>query len=595
MRLLISAALVFVLAACPPSSGEQGPEGPAGATGPAGAQGPAGPQGPKGDTGETGVAGPEGMQGAQGVQGEQGVQGPPGMVLVLDGGAVVGPPGSSVLVTPIATGSATCVTGGVRITQLSDGGITNLCNGAVGATGPQGATGATGPTGATGVAGPQGPTGSIGMTGATGATGPQGPAGPTGATGAAGATGPQGPAGVAGAGVTVTTLSNMSPQCATGGLLIGYPDGGSSAVCNGSQGPAGIAGPQGAIGLTGPAGATGSTGAQGPAGVAGPQGAIGLTGPAGATGATGAQGPAGAVGATGAAGPQGPIGLTGPAGATGSTGATGAPGAAGPAGPQGVAGPMGATGPTGPAGQVLFIDGGIVMPATDSVVFVGFTSVSYTGDLGGFVGANAKCRAQYAGASLCTESEFARGEPDFGAPVGGAWIDFDRDAATGARSTTPCNNGNGPWTHSGNSDSAGFLSPTGYSTSTTCTASKPLTCCVRETRRVFRGFTAASYGGDLGGFSGANAKCRLDYPGSFLCTSSDYAQSDTTSVPSANGAWIDFDRGDQGGRSTTPCNNGNGPWTHAGNSDSAGVLSNTGYTTSMTCTGVRPLACCSAR
>lgn len=568
MRFLISAALVFVLAACPSSSGPEGPEGPQGATGstgPAGAQGAAGPQGPKGDTGETGANGAQGTQGTQGVQGDQGVQGPPGAVLVVDGGVVVGPAGASVVVTPIAVGSSACITGGVRVTQVSDGGITNVCNGAIGAAGPQGATGPAGPTGATGVAGPQGTIGPIGMTGAQGVAGPQGPAGPTGATGGTGATGPQG---AAGAGLTVSTLPTMSPQCATGGLLIGYPDGGASTLCNGTQGPAGSIGATGAIG---------------------PQGPIGNTGPAGMTGATGS------TGATGAIGPQGPIGNTGPTGSTGSTGAVGPAGAAGPAGPQGVPGSMGATGPTGPAGQVLFIDGGIVMPATNSVIFVGFTSTSYTGDLGGFVGANAKCRMQYAGASLCTESEFARGEPDFGAPAGGAWIDFDRDLATGARSTTPCNNGNGPWTHSGNSDSAGFLSPTSYTTSTTCTASKPLTCCVRETRRVFRGFTAASYGGDLGGFSGANAKCRVDYPGSFLCTVSDYSQSDTTSVPSANGAWIDFDRDDQGGRSTTPCNNGNGAWTHAGNSDSAGVLSITGYTTSMTCTGVRPLACCSAR
>lgn len=187
------------------------------------------------------------------------------------------------------------------------------------------------------------------------------------------------------------------------------------------------------------------------------------------------------------------------------------------------------------------------------------------------------------------------GEPDFGAPAGGAWIDYDRTAGTGARSTTPCNDGNGPWTHSGNGDSAGYLTPTSYTTTSNCTFSRPLTCCVRETRRVFRGFTTASYTGDLGGFSGANAKCRLDYPGSFLCTSSDYSQSDTTSVPSAAGAWIDYDRDAQGGRSTTPCNDGLGAWTHSGNGDSAGYLTVTGYTTTSVCTAVRPLACCSAR
>src|SRR4051812_36087633 len=116
MRLRVIAFALF-LSACPNKDGTAGPEGPAG---------PAGAQGPKGDMGTAGVAG---ATGPQGPAGPQGVQGPAGMVLVLDGGTIVGPPGYSVLVTPIAAGGMPCPTGGVRITQLSDGGISNICNG----------------------------------------------------------------------------------------------------------------------------------------------------------------------------------------------------------------------------------------------------------------------------------------------------------------------------------------------------------------------------------------------------------------------------------------------------------------------------------
>ena len=98
-----------------------------------GAMGAPGAQGTAGTPGADGLAGPKGdpgTPGAIGPAGPQGLQGPGGTVLVLDGGVVVGPPGSSVAVTPITAGGAICPYGGVRVTQLSDGGITNVCNGA---------------------------------------------------------------------------------------------------------------------------------------------------------------------------------------------------------------------------------------------------------------------------------------------------------------------------------------------------------------------------------------------------------------------------------------------------------------------------------
>ncbi len=86
----------------------------------------------------------------------------------------------------------------------------------------------------------------------------------------------------------------------------------------------------------------------------------------------------GPQGATGPAGPAGPQGATGPAGPAGPQGATG------PAGP---AGPQGATGPAGPAGPQG--DPGTCSCDNSKLVFV--TSQSFTGALGGVVGADATC------------------------------------------------------------------------------------------------------------------------------------------------------------------------------------------------------------
>jgi len=213
MNRLLAAALVAALAACPSPSGSEGPAGPQGPVGPSGATGATGPQGPVGPQGPLGPAGPQGPQGAMGLQG------PMGAVLVLDGGVVTGPAGASVIATPIAVGDSVCAFGGVLLTQLSDAGVSRVCNGATGAAGPAGPTGPVGPAGPTGMTGPAGAQGPVGMTGATGApgatgaTGSTGPAGPTGAagpTGPAGATGPAGPAGAVlyvDGGVALTHLS----------------------------------------------------------------------------------------------------------------------------------------------------------------------------------------------------------------------------------------------------------------------------------------------------------------------------------------------------------------------------------------------------
>lgn len=141
--------------------------GPEGAPGAKGDSGDAGPPGPKGDTGAAGPKGDTGPVGPTGATGPQGLQGPQGDVRIIDGGIVTGPPGSSVLVTSINPGSE-CAAGGIRVTQLSDGGIATVCNGV------------KGDTGLTGIQGPKGDTGLTGIQGPTGDTGAQGPKGDTG-------------------------------------------------------------------------------------------------------------------------------------------------------------------------------------------------------------------------------------------------------------------------------------------------------------------------------------------------------------------------------------------------------------------------------
>jgi hypothetical protein len=225
-----------------------------------GAQGPPGPKGDKGDPGMAtvldggatqGPPGPAGMSvqvemlapgdatcptggvrltagaavtvvcnGSPGVTGPKGDKGDPGMVTVLDGGVVQGPPGppgASVTMTTLSVGDAACPQGGVKLTVGATS--TNVCNGAAGATGPQGPTGAQG---ATGTQGGQGPAGT---------QGPQGMQGPQGPQGAQGLQGMQGPPGASGT-TSLTPLSPGSAACPYGGTqLMSGAD--TSYACNG--------------------------------------------------------------------------------------------------------------------------------------------------------------------------------------------------------------------------------------------------------------------------------------------------------------------------------------------------------------------------
>jgi hypothetical protein len=146
--------------------------------------------------------------------------------LVLDGGVLTGPAGSSVVVSNIDAGSSECPTGGVRVTQLSDAGINTICNGNAGTTGMQGPQGLPGTNGA------------------------QGLPGTTGAQGLPGTTGAQGLPGIAGTSTVGLSLGVGNANCPTGGsqfttgTTVTY-------ACNGAKGDTGLQGLKGDTGSVG--------------------------------------------------------------------------------------------------------------------------------------------------------------------------------------------------------------------------------------------------------------------------------------------------------------------------------------------------------
>ncbi|MFZ5442442.1 MAG: hypothetical protein ACOZQL_20705 [Myxococcota bacterium] len=451
---------------CNGAPGPQGAAGPQGAQGAAGATGATGPQGPTGATGATGPQGPTGATGATGPQGPAGATGPAG-------------PGLAASALPPM--SPQCAMGGVLV-ALPDGGALPICNGMTGATGPGGATG------------PQGP---AGPTGATGATGPQGPAGATGATGA---TGPQGPAGLS---VTVTSVSAGDPNCPYGGsrLVVGTS---TTWACNGAPGPSGppgssVGSSDGGVVLAGDGAGNegysfaGFTVAAYTGDLGGIQGAHAKCA-AEYPGAhlctdreyevVGSSVPVPAAGAwidfaryiSSSAPSSTPRDRDGNYSCGAWRQASGAY--------------SGALDPFGEYVRTTVSTAcGTLRPlaccrAAQSAWFRGFTTLAFTGDLGGIQGAHAKCAAQYPGSHLCTDREYEQAASPVPVPAAGAWIDFARYISSSAPSASPRDrDGNyscGAWkatsgAYSGALDAFGSYVRT--TVTTACSTVRPLACC----------------------------------------------------------------------------------------------------------------------
>jgi hypothetical protein len=365
-------------------------------------------------------------------------------VLVLDGGVVTGPAGPGVVLTTVTAGGAPCPTGGVRITQLSDGGIAHVCNGIEGPQGPQGPQGPTGPTG------PQGPTGS---TGATGAQGPQGSTGPQGATGATGATGSIGPAGPTGP---------IGPQGPAGAVL--YVDGG-FVVTSGTTASAlrpTLVGytaftTNGNIGGRTQANVRCNTEFQGSHMCT--QSEYRYSRPNIVMNAAGAW-----LDYGNSSDPHEPYDSSYCTNFTSATSSI-----------NGVAAlPSGYTsGSTFTCATVLPL-ACCVFPSM--VKLRGYTAFTTNGNIGGRLQANARCAAEFGGSHVCTQAEFRYARPNLALNAAGAWLDYGNSSdPLEPYDSSYCTN----FTSASTSINGVAALPTGYTTGSTftCATVLPLACC----------------------------------------------------------------------------------------------------------------------
>jgi hypothetical protein len=503
MRPLLCATLVVFLIACPNptgSNGEPGALGPTGATGPTGADGQ---------------------------------RGPPGEVLRVDGGTIIGPQGpagSSVGAVVVAPG-AVCPTGGVRLVREDGGMVATVCNGAPGT---QGAQGPLGPTGGVGLQGPvggqgvQGPTGSAGVKGPTGGTGVQGPTGGTGVQGPTGSTGVQGP---------------------TGGI-----------------------GPTGPTGGVGPAGPTGA-GIQGPTGNVGPLGPTGGTGLPGLSVATTALTYGDAICQYG--GSKFVVGLSTTYACNGAPGGVGPPGAPG----------SGDGGSASPSAADAYSFAGFTTAMYQG--YIGGIVGAHAACNSQFPGAHLCTYREYEWTGSPTAVPVGGAWVDDYTSSNG-YNNFPRDRD----SSYTCTN----WTDN-SASYGNFVDVTGAYNylSTACQTSRPLTCC-RSNVAVFRGFTTSAFNGNLGGIVGAHAKCNAQFAGSHLCTYREYQWSGSPSAVPAGGAWVD-DYTSSNGYNNFPrdrdssytCTN----WTDSSASygNFVDVVGAYNYL-STACATPRPLSCC---
>lgn len=223
----------------------------------------------------------------------------------------------------------------------------------------------------------------------------------------------------------------------------------------------------------------------------------------------------------------------------------------------------GAPGPAGPPGG-----GGGDGGTTDfsRVTFAGLTPHAYAGNLGGRAGAHALCDSAYPGSHFCTDWEVDQAAPPAPIPASGAWVDVGNKDATSRfyRSSSAELYSCQEWTtnlqnatHAGNLVRGTVLTPQGNFDTTWvavgnggCQNPRPLTCCRGGTSVRFRGFTPATYTGNLGGRAGANALCGAAFAGSHMCTNWEWDQAGAPGPVPAAGAWVDVGDSDVSSRYT---------------------------------------------
>jgi hypothetical protein len=112
-----------------------------------------------------------------------------------------------------------------------------------------------------------------------------------------------------------------------------------------------------------------------------------------------------------------------------------------------------------------------------AVIFRGFTSATFTGSVGGTIGANAKCAFEFPGSSFCTIADFDKANPLAPPPASGAWIDSNR-GASGTRTQNSCSTGGASWNLGTTGDTGTNLTAFGtFTGQVQCNQIKPLACC----------------------------------------------------------------------------------------------------------------------
>jgi hypothetical protein len=207
----------------------------------------------------------------------------------------------------------------------------------------------------------------------------------------------------------------------------------------------------------------------------------------------GTPGPQGPQGAAGAAGIQGPVGPQGPKGDKGDPGAVTVVDGGVLVGPQGPPGPTGPVGPAGPAGA----------PGA-----TGATGAAGAQGTPGAAGANGPPGPTGTPGASVVVTPIAPGSV---CPYGGSQF------AVGASIAYACNGAPGQPGGIIAAPDAGWAPPV-----------------------QFIGLTPQTYGGNLGGRTGAHGLCASAFPGTHFCTEWEIDQANPTVAVPAAGAWLDI-------------------------------------------------------
>jgi hypothetical protein len=241
------------------------------------------------------------------------------------------------------------------------------------------------------------------------------------------------------------------------------------------------------------------------------------------------------------------------------------------------------------------------------------------GDVDGRENLHALCDVEFPGAHLCHLAEYGLATSTTAPPATGAWIDSSCTEAISSISALVCPSENAStdagrsvaansqinclgWTVAATAIQTGIVIRPQGTAFALCNVPRPVACCLTPYLETFRGLTAASYAGNVGGRHVMHATCAAEYPGSHLCHSAEYERAASTVPLPATGAWADSStfnhypeyNGAMPRSGRLILNDGNyncENWTSASNIR-YGVTVVTPGPVTVPCNVPRPLACC---